>query len=125
MADISPALSAFLLAQGLLDTADSTPQTYPLYLSLHTGDPGSTGAAEVGSGAPYARAPVEFSLSGGVLLSNDAQAFSLASANISYFGVWDSASGGNYLCGGPLTSPLTGVTNVSFAIGAVQLGPIT
>lgn len=126
MPDISTALATFLLEQGLLTTADATPQTYPLFLSLHTGDPGSSGASELPA-SPYARQPIEFVLSGGVLVSNGAQAFTLNPTNVSYFGVWDAAGvgSGNYLFGGPLTSPLTSVTAVSFVTGAVQAGPIT
>ncbi len=77
-----------------------------LYVSLHTGDPGSTGLNEVSGGA-YVRKTSTFTLSGSnpTVAANDVVVqYDQATASwgdVSHFGVWDAASGGNFLGGGP------------------------
>lgn len=82
-----------------------------LYISLHTGDPGETGANEV-SGGSYGRASVtnnntNFPAASGGAKANGAEiAFPTPSAGwgtVSHAGVWDASSGGNFLWGGGLT----------------------
>lgn len=75
------------------------------YISLHTGDPGNTGANEV-AGSAYARqAQGSFSQTGNNprTASNDATIdFPIATGSwgtISYFGIWDAVSAGNFLGG--------------------------
>ena len=107
-------------ANAMLNAAFVPSTTY--YLSLHTGDPGTTGANEV-IGGSYARQIIQFdSASGGTQASTDAQAFSGLSGppTVTYFGVWTLVSGGTYLGGGPLTASLTS-TLIDFAIGAITL----
>lgn len=72
------------------------------YVSLHTANPGPSGASEVSGGA-YARQGSTFSQSGSnpTTASNaDLMTFPQASApwgTITHFGVWDAVSGGNLL----------------------------
>ena len=106
-----------------------TPLTTTGYVSLHTGDPGDTGASEV-SGGSYARqGPVAFTNTGNnpTVASNSAVvAYVTASAaygTVSYFGLWSALSGGTFRGSGALT-PSKAVNNgdtPSFAIGALTI----
>lgn len=74
------------------------------HLSIHTADPGLTGANEVASGA-YARVAADETdfdaPAGGVLTLNNDQAFVAAAAEgATHFGVWDTTT---FLGGGPIT----------------------
>ena len=77
------------------------------YLSLHTGDPAGTGANECAGGS-YARvatvwsAPSAGSSTGAATLINVPP-----STTITYWGVWDAASGGSFWEGGVLPVPET------------------
>jgi hypothetical protein len=70
------------------------------YISLHTGDPGSTGASEV-TGGGYARLQVTWATAvddtGGALakgkITGGALAFNVPAATISHYGVWNVATG--------------------------------
>jgi hypothetical protein len=91
------------------------------YLSLHTANPGATGAGEGTDG----RKAITFAASsGGTQASNSAQSWTPAAGGQTYtfFGVWTAATGGTYLRGGTLTpiTPLAGNT-ITAAAGAVTL----
>lgn len=78
-----------------------------LYVSLHSGDPGETGASELGATGSYARANATTAFGTPAAtgaLSNDAEiSFPAATADwnggsvISWAGVWDAATVGNFL----------------------------
>jgi hypothetical protein len=96
------------------------------YVSLHTDDPGETGANEVvvGTDADYVRKAVTFSdASSGANGNEAAVTWTVDSASagytIRYVGVWDALTTGNFLAGGALYSPHAVSANsvVSFAIG--------
>ena len=101
-------------ANALLDNLfrnDSTPSaTYAsVFISLHTGDPGSTGASEAAY-TSYARIEVTtgFSAAASKTTDNDA-AITFAentggSETETHVGVWDTASAGAFLIGGALTA---------------------
>jgi hypothetical protein len=96
--------------------------TAPLYVSLHTASPGTTGANEV-TGGSYARQSETDGLpSSGVKTSTNAQNFtSMPAVTVGYFGKWSAASAGTYYGGGALSASLTvpaGAT-VAAAIGAL------
>lgn len=80
---------------GLLDT---------VFVSLHTGDPGTTGASEV-TGGSYARESAAFTQTGDnptTASNNGVIQFTQATAlwgDVSHFGIWDAVSGGNFLAG--------------------------
>ena len=93
------------------ETAVLTPLTTTAYVSLHTADPGNTGASEV-SGSAYARqGPITFANAGNnpTVASNSAiVTFPAATGSwgtVSYFGVWTAASGGTFQGSGALTTP--------------------
>lgn len=75
-----------------------------VYVSLHTGNPGTSGANEV-SGNGYARQSAAFTNSGSnptVAANNGVIQFPQATGSwgtITHFGIWSAASGGSYLGG--------------------------
>lgn len=82
------------------------------WCSLHTADPGKTGVSEA-SGAPYARKAVtQFttvdSTGNAKRIRNVALLLiQVLSGTYTHIGMWDAATGGNFLGGGPLSSPAT------------------
>lgn len=70
-----------------------------LYMSLHTADPGTTGANEVTGGAPaYARKAVTW-VAGSVdgVYNATVPAFDVPAATVTHVGLWTAASGGTFL----------------------------
>jgi hypothetical protein len=107
---------------------DSYSAPAEIYISLHSGDPGETGASEL-SGDGYARiaARADFGTvaSSGSISNDGAVEFAAASGGdwteATHFGCWDALTNGNFLWGGALTDAKTvqdGDT-ASFAIGAL------
>lgn len=98
--------------------------TTTYYLSLHTADPGTTGANEV-TGGSYARQAITVAAwSGGSTSSTDAQSFTgmpSVSGDL-WIGVWSASTAGTFVWGDPnsaVTGPVAAGATVSFAIGAV------
>lgn len=94
------------------------------YVSLHTADPGDTGANEV-TGGSYARQSVSFAVaSGGATENSTAVSFTnMPAVTVTHVGIWNAATGGTFIIGGPLSSPLnvpSGGT-VNFAIGSIDI----
>ena len=92
------------------------------WLSLHTADPGTTGANEC-SGGSYARQSVTWAApSGGSVATSNAQNVPVNTGQTAlYFGLWSAASAGTYYIGGALSSSAVGPTTATFAIGAVTV----
>jgi hypothetical protein len=82
-----------------------------LYVSLHTADPGETGASEHGATAAYARTAATLSAPPSPVSNTANVEFPTATANysaaITHVGLWDAASGGNFLGGGALSASRT------------------
>ena len=79
--------------------------TAATFLSLHSANPGDTGASEISGGSPaYARRPATWSaaVNGSRALSASAQFDVAAATTVSYFGSWSAASGGVFLGGDAL-----------------------
>lgn len=82
------------------------------FLSLHTADPGPTGASEV-SGGGYARQSVSFTNSGSnpTTASNSAlvqfPVATVAWGSITHFALWTAVSGGSVVVYAPVTTPKT------------------
>lgn len=102
--------------------------TQPLYVSLHAGDPGTSGANEL-SNATYARvaAGAFANISTATSVTTNTSAITFATdgngETVSYAGLWYGASAGTFLFGGALTSSFAynnGVTPV-FTAGALRL----
>lgn len=78
------------------------------YVSLHTADPGTTGASEV-TGGTYARVAVTWNAaSGGSVTNSGSLSINLpASTTAAYFGVWSASTSGTYYIGGALSPSVT------------------
>lgn len=125
-------------------------QPATIYFSLHTADPGQTGASEVTTGAGsgwvgYARQAVTTGTSGtgagavfaapsasgtlqqttnGSAITFPASGATSGTVVTTYFGIWDALTAGNYLGGGALTASQTIGPNAagpSFATSSVTL----
>ena len=94
------------------------------YVSLHTGDPSTTGANEV-TGGTYARVAVTWnSPSGGSVTNSGALSINLpASTTASYFGVWSAGTSGTYYIGGALSPAVT--TGASAGVVTIAAGALT
>lgn len=73
-------------------------------VSLHTADPGTTGASEV-TGGSYARVATTWAVASGSARQGSQVTLNVpAGTTITHFGIW---SGSTFLCGGPLSAPET------------------
>jgi hypothetical protein len=91
---------------GLSSTGEAdilTPLTTNVYVSLHTADPGNTGANEVTGGGYVRQGPIAFANAGAnpTVASNTAIiTYPAATANygvVGFFGLWTAATGGSFL----------------------------
>ena len=93
------------------EAAVLAPLTTTAYVSLHTADPGNTGASEVTGGAYARQGPFAFTEAGSnpTVASNSAiLTFPQATASwgtVAYFGLWTAANGGTFQGSGALTAP--------------------
>ena len=94
------------------------------YVSLHTGDPSTTGANEV-TGGTYARVAVTWnSPSSGTVTQSNALSINLpASTTVSYFGVWSASTSGTYYIGGALSPSIT--TGTSAGVITIAAGSLS
>ena len=94
------------------------------FVSLHTADPGTTGASEV-TGGTYARVAVTWNAaSGGSVTNSNALSINLpASTTAAYFGVWTASTAGTYYIGGALSPSVT--TGTSAGIVTIAASAIT
>jgi len=100
---------------GVFATTTPTPSTTGYWMSLHTADPGTTGASEY-SGVTRQQFPAGTASAGA--LSNTAQvSFTTSGASaVTHIGIWDAVTAGNYVIGAALSSPVT-ATSIQFASG--------
>lgn len=93
-------------ANTILDTDLAT-----AYISLHSGDPGGTGANELAAANGYARQLCAFDAAAAKVTQNTAEeSFTASGADWSqatYWGVWSAVTGGTFYFGGVLTSART------------------
>lgn len=94
------------------------------FISMHTGDPGATGASEC-SGSGYARQSLTFNAASAKAATNASattNTLSGALGPVTHFGIWDASTGGNFLYGGAVT---TAQTFANGDVAAVAIGAIT
>ncbi len=117
---ISNFLELELLDQVLTNAA--APAIATVYTSLHTADPGETGASEA-TGGSYARQSTAFNVAAAGLSDNSANIVftSMPAATLTHVGLWDASSGGNFLWGGSLTASKTTNSGDTFQINAGDL----
>ena len=73
--------------------------TVAVFASLHTGDPGTTGANEISGGSPaYARKAITWNAASGGALDNNANpVFDVpASTTVAHVGLWSAATNGTF-----------------------------
>ena len=102
----------------MLELLDETSGTFPItHISLHTADPGVSGANEVVGGS-YARQSVTWAAASGGVKSNSAQlVFQVPSGTtITHVGGWDASTSGNFRGGGPLAQSQVFATSGSYTI---------
>jgi hypothetical protein len=88
-----------------------------VFASLHTADPGSTGASE----ADCDRKPITWSLaSGGSMKSSNEPVFDVPAGTYAWFGLWSSA--GTYYDGGPLSTVETFTGPGTYTLSSISLG---
>lgn len=99
-------LDFWFKANSLTTTAPTT-----VYVSLHTADPGDTGANEATTGG-YARVSQSFAAAstdggGTTTISSNADATIgpfTGSETFTHMGIWDASTSGNFIAGGALSS---------------------
>jgi hypothetical protein len=100
-------------------TTVAAPPATNVYLSIHTADPGVTGVnADVSTAVAGGRTTVPISAlgapagasGGGRIISNTSLITVTSSAadtaSVTYFGIWDADTAGNFLCYGILAQPV-------------------
>lgn len=103
-----------------------------VYISLHTGDPGETGASEVASSNNYSRASFTNNATNWPAASGGAKANGVAVTmptpsgswgTVTHFGIWDAATTGNFLFGGALavSKAINSGDTVQFGIGDIDV----
>ena len=111
------------------EAAVLAPLTTTAYVSLHTADPGNTGASEVTGGAYARQGPITFTSAGSnpTVASNSAiltyPAATAAWGTIGFFGIWTAASGGTFQGSGAVTTPkaVNSGDTARFAAGALTI----
>ena len=93
------------------------------HVSLHTADPGTTGASENANTGSYARQAVTWNApSGGAMTNSGALTFSTAgSVAVTHIGTWNNATygAGTYSIGAPLGSSVT-AASITIAASAIS-----
>lgn len=99
-------------------SVDAATRPTAWYLSLHTADPGLTGANEVvvGTDADYVRKAMTFAAAATLAKASNASATWTADAAattyvVTHIGIWDAATAGNFLASGQLAVPETVVAS--------------
>ncbi len=97
------------------------------YISLHSADPGKTGASEL-TGNGYARQTLAFHTAASQHIKNNgAIEFGPATpadwVAATYFGMWSAVSGGTFIAGAALDAPVTvlALGTASFADNALEI----
>ena len=80
-----------------------------LFLSLHTANPGTTGASEATGGTPaYARKATVVTATAGTGTSTQVT-FDIPAGNYTYFGTWSAVTAGTFYGGNLLSATVTAV----------------
>lgn len=91
-----------------LNAAVDTQKARLAYISLHTADPGGTGASEATGGSPaYARQAATFGTTTGGVATAGQVTFDVPSGTYTHFGVWSAATAGTFRGGGSLSPTQT------------------
>lgn len=84
-------------------------KTLGTFISLHTADPGTTGASEATGGSPaYARKATTWTSSTGGVLNGSQVTIDVPAGTYTFIGLWSAATGGNYIDKAAITSTALG-----------------
>lgn len=86
------------------------------FISLHTGNPGTTGANEVAGGSYIRVATTWGAISGGSVTGSQVTINVPASTTIAYWGLWDASTSGNYYDGGQLPTSVQYISSGTYLI---------
>lgn len=102
------------IKNAMLTAQIATTSNVAAYASLHTADPGATGASEV-SGAGYARQAVSWGSPATGSVSATALAFTIPSGvNATYIGYWTAITSGTWCFSALLSAPQgAGTTSIT------------
>lgn len=102
----------------ILRNTSFTPAT-TLYVSLHTADPGNTGASEV-TGGSYARQTITFSAASNKTTTNiaDVTFANMPATTVTHVGIFSAVSGGTFWWGSALDTQRTTTAGDTFKINA-------
>jgi hypothetical protein len=94
------------LQANVLNVANNAAAAILVYASLHSADPGATGANEISGGSPaYARQLVAWNPSSGQVSSISATLnFDVPASTVAYVGLWSAVTGGIWRGGTPLNA---------------------
>lgn len=92
------------------------------YVSLHAGDPGTTGANEV-TGGSYVRQQVAFNAAAsGQAVNTSSVLFTLMpAAVVTHIGLWTASTAGTYHLGGVLSASITVAEGNTLTLSAEQI----
>lgn len=86
------------------------------FVSLHTADPGTTGASELVGGA-YARVATNWTAAAAGETDGSTVTINVPAGNtITHWGMWDAATNGNFKFGGTLPANETFGSNGTYAV---------
>ncbi|MFC5996959.1 hypothetical protein ACFQE5_22365 [Pseudonocardia hispaniensis] len=98
-----------------LTTAVTAVKNAATYISLHTADPGTTGASEV-TGGTYARKATTWgSVTNGSVTGSEVTLDIPSGTTITHWGLWTLASGGTFYYGGALAASESYGSNGTYA----------
>lgn len=100
------AIAVAATRQVLADAYKTLSGASTVWVSLHTADPGSTGASEA-SGGSYARVQGTWVSGSGGTLSMAELTFSAPAGTYTHAGLWSASSGGNFYDKALLTPSIT------------------
>jgi hypothetical protein len=91
------------------ETAATSVTALGTFISLHTANPGTTGASEATGGSPaYARKATSWTAGSSDGIVNGSQVtIDAAAGTYTHFGVWSLVTGGTFITGGTLSSSVT------------------
>lgn len=102
----------------------AVPSIATIYISLHSADPGETGASEIAAGGnTYARQTAAFDTAAAGATANSAliEWLDMPGLTVTHVGVWDALTTGNFIWGGVLDSSQVVAAGNTFQIAAGDL----
>lgn len=94
-----------------------------VYASLHTADPGTTGASEATGGSPaYARKSITWNAAASGNLDNNANpTFDVPAGTYTHFGLWSASTAGTFYGGGALSASETFAAQGTYTLTDVDV----